>query len=74
MDHPKTPTTLPQLARMAHELNNPLTGILGYVHLMLQEAPKGSPLEADLRKIEHEAHRLEGVIQNMTQLLAGGKE
>jgi signal transduction histidine kinase len=40
---------------IAHNLNNPLTVILGSVELLLQEAPEGSPQRDDLERIQSAA-------------------
>ncbi len=49
---------------LAHELNNPLTSILGYAQLLL-DRPRGTEKNADLRKIYHEAERASHIAKNL---------
>ena len=49
---------------VAHELNNPLQGVLGYAELMLAARP--SALEAEeLRAIRDNANRAAGIVRNL---------
>lgn len=48
-----------ELERLAHEMNQPLTVIMGTVDLALLEVPQGSPLFADLRSLQREAEKLQ---------------
>jgi two-component system NtrC family sensor kinase len=49
---------------VAHELNNPLQGVLGYAELMLAERP--AALEAEeLRAIRDNANRAAGIVRNL---------
>ena len=49
---------------VAHELNNPLTGVLGYAQLLLgREAPER--VRADLVKVHREAVRCQRIVQNL---------
>ncbi len=52
------------VAGVAHELNNPLTGVLGYAQLLLRRT-----LDADVRrgleKIDSEASRCKKIVQNL---------
>ncbi|MDY7232585.1 sensor histidine kinase [Hyalangium rubrum] len=52
-------------AGVAHELNNPLAGILGYVQLMLMTRPDADPDLDMLRKIELSAKRCKEITQNL---------
>jgi signal transduction histidine kinase len=52
-------------AGVAHELNNPLAGILGYVQLMLMSRPDSDPDLDTLRKIELSAKRCKEITQNL---------
>ncbi|SEL15062.1 HAMP domain-containing protein [Stigmatella aurantiaca] len=52
-------------AGVAHELNNPLAGILGYVQLMLMSRPDSDPDLDMLRKIEGSAKRCKEITQNL---------
>ena len=53
------------VAGVAHELNNPLTGILGFTQLLLREAPE-SPLREDLNKVANEARRAARIVRNLS--------
>ena len=52
-------------AGVAHELNNPLTTVSGFVELMLEELPPGSPLKEDLELVRQEAHRARRVVRRL---------
>ncbi len=52
-------------AGVAHELNNPLAGILGYVQLMLMSRGDADPDLDTLRKIEQSAKRCKDITQNL---------
>jgi signal transduction histidine kinase/CheY-like chemotaxis protein len=49
---------------VAHELNNPLSGILGYSQLLLRGSIDGQARKG-LERIENEAHRCKKTIQNL---------
>jgi len=49
---------------VAHELNNPLTSVMGYAQL-LQAADVSSEIRADLQTIYHEAQRSARIIDNL---------
>lgn len=42
---------------VAHQVNNPLSGVLGYAELLLADLPPGDPRRADLQVIRDEALR-----------------
>jgi two-component system, NtrC family, sensor kinase len=52
-------------AGVAHELNNPLAGILGYVQLMLMSRGDADPDLETLRKVEQSAKRCKEITQNL---------
>ncbi len=52
------------ISGIAHELNNPLTGIMGYTQLLL-EAIDNRKHRQDLEKINHAALRCKQIIQNL---------
>ena len=54
------------LAGIVHELNNPLTTILGFSELLLKEGPASDP--ARLEKIRSEAERSVRIVQNLLRL------
>lgn len=52
------------IAGVAHELNNPLAGILGYSQLLLEEDLPKTTL-SDIQVIEKEAGRCKDIVQNL---------
>jgi len=50
---------------IAHELNNPLTGILTFSTLLRQNAPDGSPEAEDLDLVIKETKRCAGIIKRL---------
>jgi signal transduction histidine kinase len=55
-------------AGVAHEINNPLTGALGIVQLLLGDLPAGHPAVPLLQDLEKEALRIRKIVQNMLRL------
>lgn len=57
-------STMGQLVSgVAHELNNPLTGVIGFSELLIMEA-EGN-LKNDLKRIHSEANRAKRIVQNL---------
>ncbi len=54
-------------AGIAHEINNPLGGILIYSHLLLEETPKDSPQAENLRKIVKETTRCKDIVKGLLE-------
>jgi signal transduction histidine kinase len=52
-------------AGVAHEINNPLTSVLGAAQLLLADAPAGSPLRPLLVDIEEQAQRIRGIVAEL---------
>jgi len=52
-------------AGVAHELNNPLQGIVAYSHLLLERLPEGNPMRASLQKIVNQADRCREIIRGL---------
>jgi two-component system, NtrC family, sensor kinase len=52
-------------AGVAHEINNPLTVILGFTDLLLEKAEKGSETEEILRTIESYGNKAKKVVDNL---------
>ncbi len=52
-------------AGVAHEINNPLTGILGNAQLLLEATPAADPDREPLEKIEQLARRCRDITQNL---------
>ena len=49
-------------AQVAHEINNPLTTVLGYAKLLLEDKPEGHPDRAGLELIADEAERMKKIV------------
>jgi two-component system NtrC family sensor kinase len=49
---------------VAHELNNPLAGILGFAQLLLQKSSE-EWTRTDIEKIEHNARRCQKIVENL---------
>jgi len=66
LSHAGKMVTLGQLsAGIAHELKQPLTGIVGFVEDALEEAEKGSPLIETLHIIERETGRMQQIVNGI---------
>ena len=50
-------------AGVAHEVNNPLTGVLGFTELLIEEASPEDPRRADLETIRDEALRARQIVR-----------
>jgi two-component system NtrC family sensor kinase len=55
-------------AGVAHEINNPLSGALGIVQLLIADLPAGHPARPLLQDLESEALRIRKIVQNMLRL------
>jgi two-component system, NtrC family, sensor kinase len=55
-------------AGVAHEINNPLSGALGIVQLLIADLPAGHPARPLLEDLEGEALRIRKIVQNMLRL------
>lgn len=56
---------------IAHELNNPLTGLRALTQVLLQESPKEGNLHADLIEIEKATARSQRIIKNLLDFSKG---
>jgi two-component system NtrC family sensor kinase len=54
-------------AGIAHEINNPLAGILLYSSNLVKKVPETGPLKKGLEVIIHEAIRCRGIIQDLLE-------
>ena len=54
-------------AGIAHEINNPLGGILIYSHLILEDTPKDSPQQENLKKIVKETTRCKDIVKGLLE-------
>jgi two-component system NtrC family sensor kinase len=52
-------------AGVAHEINNPLGGILLYSNLMLEEMPRSHPSRSNMEKIIYQTERCKKIVQNL---------
>jgi two-component system NtrC family sensor kinase len=52
-------------ANVAHELNNPLTGIVTYSHLLLERLPLEDPNRKSISKIVTQANRCKDIIRGL---------
>ncbi|MDR7418753.1 MAG: cache domain-containing protein [Armatimonadota bacterium] len=52
-------------AGIAHELNNPLQGIVTYSHLLLERQPADGPMRASLQKIVNQAERCREIVRGL---------
>lgn len=55
-------------AGVAHEINNPLTGILGLTQLLLADLPDDHPAKPMLRDVESQALRIQSIVANLLRL------
>lgn len=62
-----------QLAgHIAHELNNPLTGIRSLTQVLLTEIPSDQQIHSDLNEVEMASARCQGIINNLLDFSKGG--
>jgi signal transduction histidine kinase len=54
-------------AQVAHEINNPLTTVLGYAKLLLEDKPEGHPDRNGLELIADEAERMKKIIGTLLE-------
>jgi len=54
-------------AGIAHEVKNPLSGILGYAQLSQRKLEPDSPVRKNLERIEKETKRCKDIIENLMQ-------
>ncbi len=52
-------------AGVAHEINNPLTSIIGFTRLLLEDIPPDHKMRADLETIDREAGRTRRIVQTL---------
>jgi PAS domain S-box-containing protein len=53
------------VAGIAHEMNNPLQGVLGHLELLMGSTDTARPLRKDLRRIYTEADRAAKIVRNL---------
>lgn len=52
-------------ANVAHELNNPLQGIVTYAHLLLEKQPENEPCTESVQRIVTQANRCRDIIRGL---------
>ena len=55
-------------AGVAHEINNPLTGILGLAQLLLADLPDDHPAKPMMKDVEEQALRIQSIVANLLRL------
>ncbi len=58
---------------IAHELNNPLTGIFSLVQLLLEDLPAGSSTHSDLTEIMNASARCQRIIKDLLEFSSVGE-
>ncbi len=53
------------VAGIAHEMNNPLQGVLGHLELLLETTVRSGPLRTELRRIYREGERAAKIVRNL---------
>ena len=59
---------------IAHELNNPLTGIRSLSQVILQTLPENTDVKSDLIEVEKAAERCQSIITNLLEFSRGSVE
>jgi two-component system NtrC family sensor kinase len=52
-------------AGVAHEINNPLTGIIVYSHLLLEDTDQSDPRYSNIKKIIKESNRCKNIVKSL---------
>ncbi len=60
-------------AHLAHELNNPLTGLASMVQLLMMDSQISEQLKNDLKEIEKATFRSQSIIKNLIEFVAEEK-
>ncbi|MEX2663165.1 MAG: ATP-binding protein [Vicinamibacterales bacterium] len=60
------------VAGIAHQMNNPLQGVLGHLELLI-DAPASAPVRSELQRIYNDADHARTIVQNMLTFTATGR-
>ena len=60
-------------AGIAHEINNPLGGVLVYSHLLLDDTPEDDPRRPNLKKIAQETARCRDIVRSLLDFARQGE-
>jgi two-component system NtrC family sensor kinase len=60
-------------AGIAHEINNPLGGVLVYSHLLLDDTPEDDPRRSNLKKIAQETARCRDIVRSLLDFARQGE-
>ena len=52
-------------ANIAHEINNPLTSVLGFASYLAERVPRGEPMREELDLIQEEAGRARDIVRDL---------
>ena len=58
---------------LAHEINNPLTGVVGFANLLLESTGEDEPHREELQIIQENAQRCKDIIENMLGFMRSGQ-
>ncbi len=61
------------VANIAHEINNPLTNVVGYTSLVLETTGETDPRYEDLKVIERETLRTRSIVRNLLEFSRQGQ-
>jgi signal transduction histidine kinase len=70
LDASRQPTARDLAAVVAHEINNPLTAVLGYAELLLADQPLDSPIRRELETIRDETLRARDIVRVLADVAA----
>jgi len=59
-------------ANIAHEINNPMTSVLGYTSIILEDMEEGAPYYEDLKIIEKESLRVREIVRKLLDFARKG--
>jgi two-component system NtrC family sensor kinase len=74
MIHSEKMAAIGQMAAgVAHEINNPLTGVITFAHLVKKSIPEGGRQREDLDTIIREAERCSRIVRGLLDFARGGE-